>query len=94
MNIEFDDAKRQDTLRRRRLDMADAGLVFAGPTLTFPDVRNDYGEVRNLTVGYLRGRMVIICWTARGTAHRIISMRKTNERETRSYRKSFGIGTG
>lgn len=93
MDIEFDEAKRQETIRRRGLDMAEAVLVFAGPTITFPDVRNDYGERRNLTVGYLRGRMVIICWTVRGKAHRIISMRKTNERETRSYRGSFRIGT-
>jgi uncharacterized protein len=64
MDIAFDETKRQDTLSRRGLDMAEAGLVFAGPTITFPDVRNDYGETRNLTVGYLRGRMVIICWTA------------------------------
>lgn len=92
MDIEFDETKRQEALSRRGLDLADAGLVFAGPTLTFPDVRADYGEVRNLTVGYLRGRMVIICWTPRGRAYRIISMRKTNERETRSYRGSIGIG--
>ncbi|MFZ1347151.1 MAG: BrnT family toxin [Tabrizicola sp.] len=58
MDIAFDETKRQDTLSRRGLDMAEAGLVFAGPTITFPDVRNDYGETRNLTVGYLRGRMV------------------------------------
>jgi uncharacterized protein len=94
MEIEYDEAKRQDALRKRGLDMADANLVFAGPTLTFPDVRADYGEGRNLTVGYLRGRMVIICWTARGKAHRIISIRKTNERETRSYRGSLGVGAG
>jgi uncharacterized protein len=94
MDIEFDEAKRQDTLNRRGLDMADAWLVFSGRTLTFPDVRNDYSERRLLTVGFLRGRMVIICWTARGKAHRIISMRKTNERETRTYRASFGVGTG
>jgi hypothetical protein len=93
MQIEFDEGKRQETLAKRGLDMAEAILVFAGPTITFPDVRTDYGEARNLTVGYLRGRMVIICWTARGSTHRIISMRKTNERETRTHRGSFGIGT-
>ena len=93
MGIEFDDAKRQDTLRRRGLDMAEAGLVFAGTTLTFSDVRLNYGEIRNLTVGFLHGRMVIVCWTQRGDARRIISIRKTNERETRTYRGSFGNGT-
>lgn len=90
--IEYDEAKRQQTLIQRKLDMAEVNLVLAGPTLTFPDVRTNYGEERFLTVGYLRARMVIICWTPRGGAYRIISMRKTNERETKTYRASLRMG--
>jgi uncharacterized DUF497 family protein len=41
MEIEFDETKRQDTLRRRGLDMAEVALIFAGPSMTFPDVRSD-----------------------------------------------------
>lgn len=89
--FEFDEAKRQHTLSLRKLDMADAWLVFAGKTLTFEDARVSYGESRFLTVGHLRGRMVIICWTPRDRIYRIISMRKTNERETKTYRGSLGI---
>ena len=92
MDIEFDEAKRQDTLVKRKLDMAEAGLVLAGPTLTFEDDRQDYGEQRFLTFGMLRGRMVVVCWTQRGSAYRIISMRKTNERETKAHRGSLRVG--
>ncbi|MES2146015.1 MAG: BrnT family toxin [Pseudomonadota bacterium] len=92
VRVEYDENKRQHTLLLRKLDMADAQIVFSGPTLTFPDVRGDYGEDRFLTVGHLRARMVIICWTPRNDAYRIISMRKTNERETKSYRTSLGMG--
>ena len=61
MKISFDPVKRAETLAKRGLDMADAGLVFAGPTLTVVDDRKEYGEQRLVTVGRLRGRMV---WVA------------------------------
>lgn len=85
MLIEFDPEKRAVTLAHRGLDMADAGKVFDGPTLTVPDDRKDYGEPRFISVGTLHSRMVVIVWTPRGTARRIISMRKANEREQDLY---------
>jgi len=81
MKIEFDAAKRLETLAMRKLDMADAALVFEGAHKTVEDDRRDYGEVRFVTVGYLVGRMVYVAWTARGDTRRIISMRKANDRE-------------
>lgn len=85
MQIEFDEAKRAITLQERGLDFADAGEVFAAATVTFPDLRRDYGEERFNTVGLLHERMVVVAWTPRGTARRIISMRKANEREQARY---------
>ena len=41
MEVTFDPAKRQMTLERRGLDMADASEVFDGPTLTVPSDRDD-----------------------------------------------------
>ncbi|MCY3706232.1 MAG: BrnT family toxin [Gammaproteobacteria bacterium] len=89
MRIEFDDAKRAETMRARGLDMARAADVFAGPTLTVEDDRHDYGEVRYITIGFLDEAMVVLVWTPREGANRIISMRKTNERERRLYRPRF-----
>jgi uncharacterized DUF497 family protein len=86
MRITFDRAKRERALRERALDFRDALHVFAGSTLNVRDRRQDYGEVRWLTVGYLAGRMVMVVWTPRGKARRIISMRKCNEREQAQYR--------
>ena len=78
MKIDYDPAKRETTLVTRRLDMADAGEIFEGPHLTMEDDRRDYGETRNLTVGFLEDRMVII------------SMRKANEREQKTYAPLLG----
>jgi uncharacterized DUF497 family protein len=66
VKITFDPAKREKTLINRGIDFADAVEIFAGPTFDFEDDRNDYGETRIITVGLLRGRMMIVVWTPRG----------------------------
>ena len=92
MAVEFDAAKRDITLEVRGLDMARAGEVFAGATLTVEDDRQDYGEDRFITIGFLDERMVILVWTPRNGARRIISMRKANEREQALYTPRFREG--
>lgn len=78
MKVEFDPAKRARTLAERGLDMAEIPAIFAGAVLTYPEDRRDYGEPRFTTIGRLRGRMVVVVWTPRGTAYRIVSSRKAN----------------
>ena len=80
MDSEYDAGKREWTLRHRGLDFARCDEVFAGITVTREDRRHDYGERRFITAGILDGRMVVVVWTPRGQARRIISMRKANER--------------
>jgi hypothetical protein len=92
LRITYDPAKRAATLSERGLDFESAALVFAGDTLDAEDSRADYGERRIVTVGHLRGRMVIVVWTPRGDARHVISMRKANERERRRYRQRLGEG--
>ena len=89
MPIEFDAAKRTATLEARGLDMARADEVFAGATLTVEDDRQEYGEDRFITIGFLDATMVVLVWTPRDGAHRIISMRKANERERALYGPRF-----
>jgi uncharacterized DUF497 family protein len=86
MRITFDPAKRAWTLAERGFDFTDAAEVFSGATIDIPDLRRDYGEVRMMSVGHFRGRMVIVIWTQRGDARHIISMRKANDREETRYR--------
>ena len=89
MKVEFDAAKRAGTLEQRGLDMARAGEVLEGATLTIEDDRMDYGETRYITIGFLDERMVVLVWTPRGDVHRIISMRKANDREKAIYEPRF-----
>ncbi|PKB24361.1 BrnT family toxin [Janthinobacterium sp. 64] len=90
MRITFDAAKREKTLRERGLDFARAHEVFDGLTITLPDQRQDYGEPRFITAGWLDERLIALVWTPRGLARRIISMRKANEREINKYKQGLG----
>jgi uncharacterized DUF497 family protein len=84
VRITFDRAKFDRTLAERALDFRRAAEVFDSLNLTRPDDRRDYGEERFITAGLLDGRIVIIVWTLRGRARRIISMRKANAREAKA----------
>jgi uncharacterized DUF497 family protein len=90
MEFEWDEAKCRSNLEKHNLSFEDAHLVFAGDTLTIPDLRRPYGENRLITMGSLRGRVVIVVHVPRSDKTRIISMRKANVREQRIYQERFG----
>lgn len=90
MEIEYDHGKRERTLLERGIDFARACEVFAGVHFTSEDRRQDYGEVRQITVGKLDARLVVMVWTQRHQTRRIISMRRANEREIKRFEKYLG----
>ena len=85
MKLIFDPVKRDTTLRIRGLDFADAAELFAGVHKTRTDTRRDYGEVRFISIGFVRSRMMVVVWAQRGDTRRVISMRKANERERKRF---------
>jgi uncharacterized DUF497 family protein len=90
MRITFDPSKRARTLAERGLDFADVALIFAGLHATVEDVRRDYGEKRFISAGLLLGRLVVLVWTPRGAARRIISMRHAHAEEETRWRQHLG----
>ena len=70
--------------------MARAEDVLDRAALMVEDDRQVYGEDRFITIGLLDERMVILIWTLRNDRHRIISMRKANEREQALYGPRLG----
>jgi len=90
MDIEYDAEKRALTLQHRGLDFARADRVFEGVTMTLEDDRIDYGEKRFQTIGRLGSKTVMVVWTPRGEARRIISMRECNVREREAYQRTLG----
>ena len=84
-SFEWDEAKRQDTLARRRLDFADVADFEMATAQHRPDMRRDYDEVRYVSTGYLHDRLCVLCWTLRNGKLRVISLRKANDREKKAY---------
>lgn len=87
MEISFDPAKRDLTLRHRGLDFGRAVEIFARLTATIVDDRFDYGETRFITAGILDDRLVVMVWTQRGEARHIISMRHCHAKEEEIWRR-------
>jgi len=83
MKLTFDPVKRAETLKDRGIDFADAAELFGGPVYTLTDDRFGYGETRFLTYGLLNGRLMMVVWTPRAGARRVISMRKCNDKESK-----------
>jgi uncharacterized DUF497 family protein len=88
--FEWDEAKRQATIKARGLDFIDAELLFDGrPVFTLTSDRRP--EIRFLSVGILDdGKFHTVVWTSRGEAKRIISFRRARVDEERAYRQIFG----
>jgi uncharacterized DUF497 family protein len=60
MEITSDANKRNQTFEQRGIDFNDAAHIFAGRHFTTVDNRKDYGEVRQITVGFLQERMMVV----------------------------------
>jgi hypothetical protein len=89
MKLEWDEKKRQQTMAIRGLDFADCGAVLCSePRLERLDSRREYGETRCVVLGFLHQRLVVILYTKRADAYRIISMRKANSREVQLFQQT------
>jgi uncharacterized protein len=87
VKLSWDEAKRRATLADRGLDFAQAIELFDADNFnyTIQDVRRDYGEQRFICFGAVGGRLCVTVWTPRGEGRHIISMRKANDREQKSF---------
>ena len=91
MRISYDLAKRERAFLERGLDFEEVLEVFRGLTVEVDDLRKDYGERRVLCFGQLRGRLVVVGYTPRGSTRHIFSVRKANAREKARPAPYFGI---
>jgi len=91
MKIEFDPNKSEKNGKERNLSFDRAVEFDWASALIIPDGRKDYFEERYVAVGYLDGRLHIICFTPIKNGMRIISFRKANKREADKYEKNITI---
>lgn len=89
MEFEWDEAKRASNLLKHRLDFMQAVLVFDGRHVV-ESAREMAGETRFKAIGRIGEDHVALIFTPRGTAIRIISLRRARDGERRQYQALFG----
>ncbi len=87
--ITWDEPKRLRNIRDHGLDFAGCEAIFDGPMLTDEDARAAYGEQRLKSLGWLRGRVVVLVWTERAAGPHLISCRYGDKHETQRYFNAF-----
>ena len=88
VTFEWDPGKAARNRRKHRVSFADAVGVFEDPSaLTQDDPHPD--EIRFVTIGLdVLGRVVVVSWTGRPTAIRLISARKATPAEREQYEEN------
>ena len=89
MRFEWDEKKRLIHIRRHGIDFVDAESIFDSETYTVVDERFDYGEVRWLTLGIVKGRILAVIHLEDDDLIRIISVRKAERHEQETYFKNI-----
>ncbi|TAN46351.1 MAG: BrnT family toxin [Rhodospirillales bacterium] len=83
--LTWDEVKRARNIAKHGVDLADAeGFDFAKAIVAIDD-RADYGEVREVAVGFIGERLHVLVFTRRGGDIHVISLRKANRRECSRY---------
>ncbi|HYC64491.1 MAG TPA: BrnT family toxin [Reyranellaceae bacterium] len=85
MRIVYDEAKNDRNVRERGLSFERVADFDFGTALIIVDDRRDYGESRQIAIGYLEDRLHVLCFVERPSGIRVISFRKANKREVRRY---------
>jgi len=88
MDIEFDPGKSAKNEAERGFNFAFAARMFLGRTVETIDGRRDYGEVRVQAIGEVDGVVLVVVYTDRGDARRIISTRKADRKERALWHSS------
>jgi uncharacterized protein len=89
MEFERPEAKRQTVLATRGLDFINARAFFDGrPLIAAPSPQGE--EERFVSIGDLNGALIAVVWMWRGSAIRIITMRKARDGEKRRYQVLYG----
>lgn len=92
--FEWDEAKNVANIRKHGIGFAKAAEIFDGFVLTELDDRFDYDELRELSLGLLRGTVVLaVVHTDRNGRTRIISARQATAAEAHRYETALRART-
>lgn len=88
MNTTFDPAKDAVNLAKHGISLAEATQLDWDHALVSQDDRREYGELRQVALAPMAGRLWVVVFTDRPEGRRVISLRKANLREYRHYEQA------
>jgi uncharacterized DUF497 family protein len=90
LKFEWDEAKASSNIKKHGVSFEEAATVFGDPLAAiFDDPVHSREEHREVLIGHSnRNRLLIICFTERGEAIRIISARRATKREHKEYEEN------
>jgi uncharacterized DUF497 family protein len=90
LTFEWDPAKAVENLKKHKVPFDYATRVFLDSLRRDEqDTREDYGEERRITVGYIEQRLFVVAYTERDGAIRLISARKADAREQHQHSETL-----
>jgi uncharacterized protein len=84
---DWDEKKRSANIRKHGYDFLGCEAIFDGPTWTYEDKSESYGEQRLCAVGWLGGLVMHLTYTERDDDFHVISLREADKHETRRFFK-------
>ena len=90
MQFEWDEDKAASNRKKHRVSFEEASTVFADPLAAiFEDEVHSEEEQREIIVGHsAENQLLLVCFTERAAAIRIISVRRATKKERRDYEEN------
>ena len=87
---EWDEAKNAANIAKHGVGFDLACRIFEGPVFTQRDTRQDYGEIREISIGQVEGvAILVVVHTERESRRRLISARPASQRERTRYAEAL-----
>jgi len=90
IGFEWDRRKATANLAKHGVSFEEALTVFADPLARiFDDEDHSIDERREIIIGHsIRGRLLVVCFTQRGEALRILTARRATKNERKDYEEN------
>lgn len=87
---DWDEIKRAINIADHKIDFTAADNFDWDTAVIEVDIRENYGELREMAFGFIGVRLHALLFTRRGSQIRIISLRKADKKESGRYAQAIG----
>ena len=86
---EWDEAKRAANIRAHKIDFTAVCDLDWDTAYVYIDDREDYGELREVAIGFIGDRLHVLVFTRREAKIRVISLWKAQKSDMRRYAENI-----